>query len=187
MKNQILLLAGLLVFLGSCTIQKRVYRHGYTIDWKNNKMQTVKNEQDNESTVENDESVAYYTSENTSKQEVPLKIVDNYVTSSVNDEPVETRTEVQNEQIVAITETSIVNDAEESTNTTTAQKKAHSKKINFKKASVSPDDEEGNVGLKAIGWVFIIMGIIFVLVVSILIGILLMLLGLLFFVVGKKN
>lgn len=55
------------------------------------------------------------------------------------------------------------------------------------KASIGSDDEGGNGALKAIGWIFIILGIILLLFISILVGILLMLLGLLFFVVGKSS
>jgi hypothetical protein len=55
------------------------------------------------------------------------------------------------------------------------------------KASIGADDEGGNGALKAIGWLFIIIGILCLFVVSIIVGTLLMLLGLLFFVVGKNN
>jgi hypothetical protein len=187
MKNRILLLVGLVVFLGSCTIQKRVYRPGYTIEWSAHKMQSVNNDQDIEATQENEERTANASPDNSEIQKVSQKEVSVSELNSSSDEPLELMDEVQNEQPIFVTETEGASAALVLTNNKTTQKEVHSKKLSIKKAATTADDGEGNSALKAIGWVFIILGIVFLLVVSIAIGVIMMLLGLLFFVVGKNN
>jgi ribosomal protein L6P/L9E len=44
MKNITLILAAFILFLGSCTIQKRVYRPGFTVEWKGDKFQAKETE-----------------------------------------------------------------------------------------------------------------------------------------------
>lgn len=62
---------------------------------------------------------------------------------------------------------------------------------NSKQQEITPSlldsEETKGGGLKAVGWILIILGLLILLLASIIIGILLLLLGLLFVVVGGKN
>jgi hypothetical protein len=178
MKNITLFLAAFTLFLGSCTIQKRVYRPGFTVEWKGDKFQ---------------------------KSNEKAAIADGVVENGnvATDLAISTNTDAdQNLTTVQITNATAHTDveglqAEENLNLTSTtgevavekQKKAaqYSKGATLEhKASIGADDE-GNGALTGIGWVFIIIGILILIFASILVGILLMLVGLLFFVVGKNN
>jgi CHASE3 domain sensor protein len=184
MKNITLFLAASILFLGSCTIQKRVYRPGFTVEWKNNKFQAT----ETEGLVE--ENLASAGAENkmgksdlsridqVDSKEIELgqPVAQSTLTSNV----VVDTNEKQQEKALAAVAKPVSKKVKKETRFTAGN-------AFEEQASTGAADDEGNTALTAIGWVFIIIGIIFVIVVSILLGILLMLLGLLFFVVGKKN
>jgi hypothetical protein len=184
MKNITLFLATSILFLGSCTIQKRVYRRGFTVEWKSDKFQAT----ETEGLVE--EHLASAGAENkVEKLEVSMRPLVLSKENEVGEATVKNTTSSSTEVITSVPE-------KEKALTAVAKpvSKKGKKDTQFaarnafdEQASIGAADGDGNTALTAIGWVFIIIGIIFLLVVSILLGILLMLLGLLFFVVGKKN
>jgi hypothetical protein len=184
MKNITLILATFLLLLGSCTIQKRVYRPGFTVEWKGDKFQAIETEE-----VEEGDLASSSIENKKEKLEVAMRPL---VPSKENEvvEPAVPNTTAPSTEVVA-------NETQQE-NALAAVAKPVSKKVKKdtqfstgkafeSKASIGADDGEGNGALTAIGWIFIIMGIVFLIFLSILVGILLMLLGLLFFVVGKNN
>jgi hypothetical protein len=184
MKNITLILAAFLLLLGSCTIQKRVYRPGFTVEWKGDKFQATETEEVEEgnlasSSIENNEEkleVAMRTFVLSKKNAVVVPAVTN--TTAPSTEVV--ANETQQENALAAVAKPVSKKVKKDTQFSTG-------KAFESKASIGADDGEGNGALTAIGWIFIIMGIVFLIFLSILVGILLMLLGLLFFVVGKNN
>lgn len=184
MKNITLFLATSILFLGSCTIQKRVYRPGFTVEWKSDKFQAT----ETEGLVE--EHLASAGAENkveksdlsridqVDSKEIKLAqpVAQSNLASNV---VVGTNEKLQEKALAAVTKP-VSKKVKKETRFTAGN-------AFEEQASIGAADGDGNTALTAIGWVFIIIGIIFLLVVSILLGILLMLLGLLFFVVGKKN
>jgi hypothetical protein len=184
MKNITLFLAASILFLGSCTIQKRVYRPGFTVEWKSDKFQATETEGLVEENLAS--TGVEYKVENLEVPMRPLvlskenKVIEPAVKNTTSSS-VEVVTSVpQQEKALAAFAKPVSKKVKKETRFTAGNAFEES-------ASISAADGEGNTALTAIGWVFIIIGIIFVIVVSILLGILLMLLGLLFFVVGKKN
>jgi hypothetical protein len=184
MKNITLILAAFLLLLGSCTIQKRVYRPGFTVEWKGDKFQATETEE------LKDENLASTSIENKVKKlEVPMRPL---VVSEENKvfEPAVKNTKSSSVEVVTSVpqqEKALAAFAKPVSKKVKKETQFTARKAFVESASISAADGEGNTALTAIGWVFIIIGIIFVIVVSILLGILLMLVGLLFFVVGKNN
>jgi hypothetical protein len=184
MKNITLILAAFLLLLGSCTIQKRVYRPGFTVEWKGDKFQATETEE------LKDENLASTSIENKVKKlEVPMRPV---VVSEENKvfEPAVKNTKSSSVEVV----TSVPQQEKALAAVAKPVSKKVKKDTTFNagnafesKASIGADDGEGNGALTAIGWIFIIIGILILIFASILVGILLMLVGLLFFVVGKNN
>ena len=189
MKNFTLILASFLLLFGSCTVQKRTYRPGFTVQWKGDKFQ-----KSNEDVVQEEVIV---------KEDAAVTVIENATTADAalsNDKvaPTENKDQLteasnnlktQEEEVSEDKQQQAVGSHAETAPSYHMKKAARfSNGINLDhKASIGADDEGGNGALKAIGWIFIILGIILLLLVSILVGILLMLLGLLFFVVGKNN
>ena len=183
MKNITLFLAAFILFLGSCTIQKRVYRPGFTVEWKGDKFQATEAEEVAE------ENLANTGAENKAEKS-DLSRIDQVDSKEIElAQPVAQRTLASN--VVVDTHD------KQQEKALAAVTKPVSKKVKkgtqfaagnaFEyKASIGADDE-GNGALTGIGWVFIIIGILILIFASILVGILLMLVGLLFFVVGKNN
>jgi hypothetical protein len=184
MKNFTLILAGFLLLFGSCTVQKRTYRPGFTVEWKGNKFQATEVEE------LKDENLA---STSIEKNEEELEVsVRPFVLSKGNEvvEPAVMNTTASS------TEFGTIETQQEQALFTIAKpvSKKEKKDTQFNagnafeyKASIGADNGEGNGALTAIGWIFIIIGILILLFASIIVGILLMLVGLLFFVVGKNN
>jgi hypothetical protein len=184
MKNFTLILAGFLLLFGSCTVQKRTYRPGFTVEWKGNKFQATEVEE------LKDENLASTSIEN--KVEKPdLSIIDEVDSKEI-------------ELAQPVAQSTLASNVVVGTNETQQEQalfpiakpvsKKEKKDTQFNagnafeyKASIGADDGEGNGALTAIGWIFIIIGILILFFASILVGILLMLVGLLFFVVGKNN
>ncbi len=189
MKNFTLILASFLLLFGSCTVQKRTYRPGFTVQWKGDKFQ-----KSNEDVAQEEVIV---------KEDAAVTVIENATTGATSPSnnkvaPTENKdraTEASNnlktqeEEVSGDKQQKVVGSHAEKAPSYHMKKAARfSNGINLDhKASIGADDEGGNGALKAIGWIFIILGIILLLLVSILVGILLMLLGLLFFVVGKNN
>lgn len=183
MKNITLFLAASILFLGSCTIQKRVYRPGFTVEWKGDKFQATETEEITE------ENLASTSIEN--KVDKPdLSIIDGVESKEIElAQPVAQSAlasnvavgtnEKKQEKALAPIAKPISKKEKKDTQLALGNALEH-------KASISADDE-GNGALTGIGWVFIIIGILILIFASILVGILLMLVGLLFFVVGKNN
>ena len=189
MKNFTLILASFLLLFGSCTVQKRTYRPGFTVQWKGDKFQKSNEDVAQEevivkedaavTVIENATTVA--TSLSNNKVE-PTESTDQPIEASNNSKTQEEEVSVDKQQ------QAVSSHAEKAPSYLMNKADRFSNGINLDhKASIGADDEGGNGALKAIGWIFIILGIIFLFVVSIIVGILLMLLGLLFFVVGKNN
>ena len=183
MKNITLFLAASILFLGSCTIQKRVYRPGFTVEWKGDKFQATEAE---ESAEENLTSTSV--ENKVEKLEVTMRPL---VLSKENEviEPAVKHTTSSSAEVV----TSVPQQEKALAVVAKPVSKKEKKNMQFAagnafeyKASIGADDE-GNGALTGIGWVFIIIGILILVFASILVGILLMLVGLLFFVVGKNN
>lgn len=183
MKNITLFLAAFTLFLGSCTIQKRVYRPGFTVEWKGDKFQATETEEIAE------DNLASTSIEN--KVEKPdLSIIDGVDSKEIElAQPVAQSdlasnvavgtNEKQQEKALAPVAKPVSKKEKKDTQLALGNAFEH-------KASIGADDE-GNGALTGIGWVFIIIGILILIFASILVGILLMLVGLLFFVVGKNN
>jgi hypothetical protein len=189
MKNFTLILASFLLLFGSCTVQKRTYRPGFTVQWKGDKFQKSNEDVAQEevivkedaavTVIENATTVA--TSLSNNKVE-PTESTDQPIEASNNSKTQEEEVSVDKQQ------QAVSSHAEKAPSYLMKKADRFSNGINLDhKASIGADDEGGNGALKAIGWIFIILGIIFLFFVSIIVGILLMLLGLLFFVVGKNN
>ncbi|MFM6946361.1 MAG: hypothetical protein ACKOWX_07485 [Flavobacteriales bacterium] len=194
MKNVLLLSVSFLFLLGACTIQKRVYQPGYTVEWKVNKFgkteQAKQTEEIAQSSTEIEKETTTGKTSSVSNSTSRSQETNNFNSQIDEQTPVETIELASNssspstaaKKVVYLAKANAIFASNEknvgqNTNTTTIKYKA----------SVGSDDEGGNGALKAIGWVFIILGIILLLFISILVGILLMLLGLLFFVVGKSS
>ena len=187
MKNITIILLGFLLFLGSCTIQKRVYRPGFTVEWKGDKFQKSNEDVAQEEVVVED--VAFKVVENATTTATSLN--NNKVTPTEStDQPTKASNNLKTqEEKVAVEKLQKEVDSRAENAPSYQMKKAakYSKGATLEhKASIAADDE-GNGALKGIGWVFIIIGILILVFASILVGILLMLVGLLFFVVGKNN
>jgi hypothetical protein len=184
MKNITLILAAFLLLLGSCTIQKRVYRPGFTVEWKGDKFQATETEELKDenlasTSIENKEErleVAMRPFVLSKEKEVVEPALKNTTASSAEVVAIET----QQEKVMAAVAKPVSKKVKKDT-TFNAGNAFESK------ASIGADDGEGNGALTAIGWIFIIIGILILIFASILVGILLMLVGLLFFVVGKNN
>lgn len=184
MKNITLFLAASILFLGSCTIQKRVYRPGFTVEWKSDKFQATEAEEVAEenltiTSVENKaekSDLSRIDQVDSKEMELAQPVAQSTLASNV---VVGTNEKQQEKALTAVAKPVSKKGKKD---TQFAARNAFDEQ-----ASIGAADGDGNTALTAIGWVFIIIGIIFLLVVSILLGILLMLLGLLFFVVGKKN
>ena len=195
MKNITIILLGFLLFLGSCTIQKRVYRPGFTVEWKGDKFQKS-NEKEAlaDRVVENGNvatNLAIRTNTDADQNLATVQITNS--TANTDYEGLQAEDYLNSTsktgEVAVEKQSKIVSAHAEKAPTYNMKKAAqYSKGATLEhKASIGADDEGGNGALKAIGWIFIILGIIFLFVVSIIVGILLMLLGLLFFVVGKNN
>lgn len=189
MKNFTLILASLLLLFGSCTVQKRTYRPGFTVQWKGDKFQKSNEDVAQEEVIVK-EDAAVTVIENATTADEALN--NNKVAPTESkDRPTEASNNLktQEEEVSGDKQQKVVGSHAETAPSYHMKKAARfSNGINLDhKASIGADDEGGNGALKAIGWIFIILGIILLLLVSILVGILLMLLGLLFFVVGKNN
>jgi membrane-bound lytic murein transglycosylase len=183
MKNITLFLAAFILFLGSCTIQKRVYRPGFTVEWKGDKFQATEAEEVAE------ENLANTGAENKAEKS-DLSRIDQVDSKEIElAQPVAQRTlasnvvvdthEKQQEKALAAVTKPVSKKVKKGTQFAAGNAFEY-------KASIGADDE-GNGALTGIGWVFIIIGILILIFASILVGILLMLVGLLFFVVGKNN
>jgi hypothetical protein len=183
MKNITIILLGFLLFLGSCTIQKRVYRTGFTVEWKGDKFQATETEEIAEENLAN-------TSVENKVEKPDLSIIDEVDSKEIElAQPVAQSAlasnvavgtnEKQQEKALAPGAKPVSKKEMKDTQFTARNAFEH-------KASIGADDE-GNGALTGIGWVFIIIGILILIFASILVGILLMLVGLLFFVVGKNN
>jgi membrane-bound lytic murein transglycosylase len=183
MKNITLFLAAFILFLGSCTIQKRVYRPGFTVEWKGDKFQATEAEEVAE------ENLANTGAENKAEKS-DLSRIDQVDSKEIElAQPVAQRTlasnvvvdthEKQQEKALAAVAKPVSKKVKKGTQFAAGNAFEY-------KASIGADDE-GNGALTGIGWVFIIIGILILIFASILVGILLMLVGLLFFVVGKNN
>jgi uncharacterized membrane protein YdfJ with MMPL/SSD domain len=183
MKNITLFLAAFILFLGSCTIQKRVYRPGFTVEWKGDKFQATEAEEVAE------ENLANTGAENKAEKS-DLSRIDQVDSKEIElAQPVAQRTlasnvvvdthEKQQEKALAAVTKPVSKKVKKGTQFAAGNAFEY-------KASIGADDE-GNGALTGIGWVFIIIGILILVFTSILVGILLMLVGLLFFVVGKNN
>ena len=184
MKNITIILLGFLLFLGSCTIQKRVYRPGFTVEWKGDKFQATETEEIAEENLAN-------TSVENKVEKPDLSIIDEVDSKEIElAQPVAQSALASNvavgtnekQQEKALAPVAKPVSKKEMKDTQFAARNAFEHK-----ASIGADDSEGNGALTAIGWVFIIIGILLLVFVSILVGILLMLVGLLFLVVGKNN
>lgn len=189
MKNFTFILASFLLLFGSCTVQKRTYRPGFTVQWKGDKFQ-----KSNEDVAQEEVIV---------KEDAAVTVIENAITVATSpsnskvaptestDQPIEASNNLktQEEEVSVDKQQKVVSSHAEKAPSYHMKKAASfSNGINLDhKASIGADEEGGNGALKAIGWIFIIIGIIFLFIVSIIVGILLMLLGLLFFVVGKNN
>jgi hypothetical protein len=183
MKNITLFLAAFILFLGSCTIQKRVYRPGFTVEWKGDKFQATEAEEVAE------ENLANTGAENKAEKS-DLSRIDQVDSKEIElAQPVAQSTlasnvvvgthEKQQEKALAAVAKPVSKKGKKDTQFAAGNAFEY-------KASIGADDE-GNGALTGIGWVFIIIGILILIFASILVGILLMLVGLLFFVVGKNN
>jgi hypothetical protein len=187
MKNITFFLAALILFLGSCTIQKRVYRPGFTVEWKGDKFQKSNEDVAQEEVVVED--IAHTVIENATTTATPLNKNKVAPTESTGQPTKASNNLKTQEEKVSVEKLQKVVDSRAENAPSYQMKKAakYSKGATLEhKASIAADDE-GNGALKGIGWVFIIIGILILVFASILVGILLMLVGLLFFVVGKNN
>ncbi|MCE2686706.1 MAG: DUF308 domain-containing protein [Cryomorphaceae bacterium] len=194
MKNITIILLGFLLFLGSCTIQKRVYRPGFTVEWKGDKFQKS-NEKEAlaDKVVENGNvatNLAIRTNTDADQNLATVQIINS--TANTDYEGLQAEDYLNSTsktgEVAVEKQSKIVSAHAEKAPTYNMKKAAkYSKGATLEhKASIAADDE-GNGALKGIGWVFIIIGILILVFASILVGILLMLVGLLFFVVGKNN
>lgn len=185
LKSTTLLYFSLSIFFNSCSVEKRLYRPGYNVEWKTSKISA--------STFKNDDSSTdlIVIENRTKKPSFQEKEQNIFVPKK------ETQMEVENScsDIQSITTKNNVHEVknkikEVKSKLITPKVKGikNLKTIANKKISKTETQSgDGNGALKGIGWFFIILGIILLLFVSILIGILLMLLGLLFFIIGKSN
>jgi hypothetical protein len=184
MKNITFILAAFLLLLGSCTIQKRVYRPGFTVEWKGDKFQATEAEEVEEgnlarSSVENkvEKSDLSRIDQVDSKGiELAQLVAQSTLAPSAEVLAIETHQEKAMAAVAKPVSKKVKKDTQFSAG----------KAFEYK-ASIGADEGEGNGALTAIGWIFIIIGILILIFASILVGILLMLVGLLFFVVGKNN
>ena len=183
MKNITLFLAASILFLGSCTIQKRVYRPGFTVEWKGDKFQATQAEEVAEenltiTSVENkaEKSDLSRIDQVDSKE---IELAQPVAQSTLASNVVVGTNEKQQEKALAAVAKPVSKKGKKDTQFAAGNAFEY-------KASIGADDE-GNGALTGIGWVFIIIGILILVFTSILVGILLMLVGLLFFVVGKNN
>ncbi len=194
MKNITIILLGFLLFLGSCTIQKRVYRPGFTVEWKGDKFQKS-NEKEAlaDRVVENGNvatNLAIRTNTDADQNLATVQITNS--TANTDYEGLQAEDYLNSTsktgEVAVEKQSKIVSAHAEKAPTYNMKKAAqYSKGATLEhKASIGADDE-GNGALTGIGWVFIIIGILILIFASILVGILLMLVGLLFFVVGKNN
>jgi hypothetical protein len=184
MKKFTLILAGFLLLFGSCTVQKRTYRPGFTVEWKGNKFQATETEE-----IEEGNLASTSIEKNEEKLGVSIHPI---VLSKENEvvEPAVMNTTASSVEVVAIEtqqEQALVPVAKQVSKKEKKDTQFNAGNAFEYKASIGADDGEGNGALTAIGWIFIIIGILILLFASILVGILLMLVGLLFFVVGKNN
>lgn len=188
MKNIILFLASFLLLFASCSVQKRMYRPGFTVQWKGDKFQKD-NEEIAQDNVEN-EDIDVMPDEREISNRTTISS-DKLEPTISNDPRIETSNNFTTQEAIVLKEAQpkeVDFRAEKTPSYQTKKYSRFSNGISFDhKATTSADDEGGNGALKAIGWIFIILGIVLLIFVSILIGILLMLLGLLFFVVGKSS
>ena len=194
MKNITLFLAAFTLFLGSCTIQKRVYRPGFTVEWKGDKFQkSDEKEAIADGVVENGNvatDLAIRTNTDADQNLATAQITN--ATAQTDDEGLQAEENLNVTSTtgeVAVEKQNKVVSAHAEKATTYNMKKAaqYSKGATLEHKSSIGADDEGNGAVTGIGWVFIIIGILILIFASILVGILLMLVGLLFFVVGKNN
>lgn len=188
MKNFTLILASFLLLFGSCSVQKRTYRPGFTVQWKGDKFQKD-NEEIAQDNVENEDIDVMPNEREISNR---TTISSDKLEPTISKDPrIETSNNFTTQEAIVLKEAQPKENGSHAKNSQSYQSKKSSRfsnGISFDhKATTSADDEGGNGALKAIGWIFIILGIVLLIFVNILIGILLMLLGLLFFVVGKSS
>jgi hypothetical protein len=183
MKNITLILAAFILFLGSCTIQKRVYRPGFTVEWKGDKFQAKETEEVAEEnlTITSGENKAEKSDLSRIDQvdSKEIELAQPVAQSTLASNVVVGTNEKQQEKALAAVAKPVSKKEKKDTQFAAGNAFEY-------KASIGADDE-GNGALTGSGWVFIIIGILILVFASILVGILLMLVGLLFFVVGKNN
>ena len=188
MKNFTLLLVSILLLFASCSVQKRTYRPGFTVQWKGDKFQKTNDDAVQEDVVIKEVGITVI-EKTTSDAIIPN--MNNVTSTANNDLAYEASNDLKTPKEIILIEEQPKEVGSRAEKNPSYQTKKYSRFSNgdklSNKASIGADDEGGNGALKVIGWIFIIMGIILLIFVSILVGILLMLLGLLFFVVGKNN
>jgi hypothetical protein len=200
--KRIILAIAVISSLSSCMMQKDIYS-GESVNLKSSRKLHLHNSVEPLSKMNSElmstQELSVEISENTESEQIRLSEdginleKGDYQTSKfeVIEEPKQLQAEL--ELASSITDKNVKdlkqlkhksqNDYDKGNKTTRFQ----SKNISNQTSVMNADDNSGNGPLKAIGWIFIILGFLILLLVSILIGILIMLLGLLFFVVGNKS
>jgi hypothetical protein len=190
MKKILLLLTICIIYLSSCSIEKRLYRPGWNIGSHSriksgsggiNQNEAINSEEvtntKNSSKILLDENAKVNDFKNVEIIEYVKDKTSNSSNILIGKNEVNKTNKFDHYMQNNSLENSVGNQFNDIHNMKNITK-------NEKLKNQSTSGSENGV-IRGIGWFFIILGILFVIFVSILIGILLMLIGLLFFVVGR--
>lgn len=174
----------LCILITSCSIEKRHYMDGYHVQWRTEQEKNKK---------ENPQDIELLNEKNSAASLTSLATTE--LSENVDDD----------EEIYASSSNTISNKSNsnlpflsgnrQSNNWQRAiplKKNNNSIKVNqpdkiVANSAVDYDDDDGNVALRTIGWIFIGCGFLVFWFASIVIGILIMLLGLVFAIAGRKK
>jgi hypothetical protein len=191
----------MVVVFSSCSIEKRIYQPGFHVDWKRKSSSNIGDSasetkenfhSDSEKKQFSVESKIDGTEVNSNPESFSVNYMKNDVSASATD---------NNSKLHSLTNTNEItkksiydgeknkHDREIRIENNVLSKVSHKiQKANNRAFKLSSGGQgQGSAGLRAIGWVFLILGIVILLFASILIGALLMLLGLAFVIGGAKS
>jgi hypothetical protein len=172
------------VALSSCTIQNRVYRPGYHVEWHGGKKHLTPVQNEKTISVAEEVQLTEITTTEELPDAMPATIVPPVVEQMAEHQPAQDNPTPKNtiapKPRVAAKQERKDDATSHAGHTLLTQPTATGAVLSMGEAG------EGSSGaLRTVGWVLIILGLLLLLLVSILSGILVMLLGLLFVIVGR--
>jgi len=169
-----------MLFLSSCTTEKRVYRLGYHTEWNKSKWKDGK-----EMVNERNQIVTFQQMKNEINEVSDLFVVPNDdLTASLNSCIVISQRKTNEINEKDSLDINKIEPASIDVNTTEIKNESRELKINN---DIRSNDDGGSLALRILGWFIWTIGILTIIFVSILGGLIIAALGCLFILLGKKK